>query len=95
MEDFNSLKSDYSGFVNREEYNGIFLQLEYMQKDLDRFCSKKELVDRFTTLSNDVTDRISVRPTIDYLRKVLTEYDRKMNLIEEKMQTQMTKLDNE
>lgn len=95
LESFNALQTEYGGFVNRDEYNGILRQIEYMQKDLGQHCSKREIMERFAAFSYDVTNRLEVRPTIDYLRKLLTEYDRKMDTIEEKMQTQMTRLDNE
>lgn len=61
--------------------------MEYMHKDVDQHISKRELVERFATFSHDLTNRLEVRPTIEYLRKVLLEYDKKIELIHEKMQS--------
>ena len=69
--------------------------MEFMDKDMGRQCSKDELLNRLTIFSHDVTSRLEVRPTIDYLRKVLEDYDKKIDLIEAHLQEQMTRLDNE
>ena len=95
VEDFKNFQADFSEFVKREELNILAREVEYFGKHLDRACSKDELMTRLAVFSTDVGAKLEARPTIEYVRKVLSAYDQKMDGIEQALQAQMSRLDDE
>ena len=83
MEDFKSFETNFSEFVKREELNILAKEMECFSKDLDRSCSKDELMTRLAVFSTDVGAKLEARPTIEYVRKVLSAYDLKMDGIDQ------------
>ena len=53
------------------------------------------MLERFSVFSTDLHGRLETRPTIDYLKKVLSAYDKKIDSIEASIREQMTRLDSE
>jgi hypothetical protein len=65
----------------------------YLRKDLGQLCSKTEVSDRLNVFLSEVNTKLNERPTITYLKKVLTAYDSKIENFNYLLNEQMEKLD--
>jgi hypothetical protein len=72
------IKDDIKDFVKSEEFNNVAREVEYLKKDLSKLCTKEELITRLNVFNSDVNVKLQERPTISYLKKVLSAYDVKI-----------------
>lgn len=93
MQLYRDLKEDISDFVKKEDVNILSRDMEFVQKDIGRLCTKEELMTRLNVFNADVNAKMQDRPTIGYFKKILGAYDRKIEYFNEALNEQMDKLD--
>ena len=93
MQLYRDLKEDISDFVKKEDVNILTRDMEFVQKDIGRLCTKEELMTRLNVFNADVNAKMQDRPTIGYFKKILGAYDRKIEYFNEALNEQMDKLD--
>jgi hypothetical protein len=50
-----------------------------MRKEFSKLALKDEMMERFRILNEDVNRKIEERPTVEYIKRVLTAYEERMD----------------
>lgn len=74
----NEMKDDLDRMVKEEDIRILSDEVKKVRTGFDQVILKKELRDRLEAFSKDVNERISDRPTMNYLKRTLQQQDEKL-----------------
>lgn len=75
------LREDLQRTVKEEDIRILQAEVENVKTGFDQVILKKELRDRLEAFSQDVNQRVSDRPTMNYLKRILQQQDEKVEKI--------------
>jgi len=75
---YKDLKDDIKDFVLMDEFLIVQQDMQNIGKDVARFCTKDEMMTRLNVFNSDFNTKMHDRPTINYFKKILGAYDKKI-----------------
>ena len=69
------IKEDMLEVIKREEFTQMDSRVKQMESNLNGLLNKDDVVNRLASFSNELAQKLKDRPTIGYLKQVLSAYD--------------------
>ena len=85
-EQLREMKEDISSFVEKTEFAILQHDNAEVKRDLERIMKKDEIITRFNLLNDSIHQKLSERPTITTMKKLLDAFESKIDGIRDQNQ---------
>ena len=79
------MRQDFANLAKKEDFAYIADEIDNFKREQGRLCSRDELMIRINVIMTEFNAKLSDRPTIGYMKKLLNAFDEKIVSLNEQL----------